>query len=647
MKHNFHYFRQNIKLKIQNNFAFVDTESSTIKVSDNEQKLIFKLGCSIFWNRENNEVIEKTYFNISEFWNDLELRFNDKYRNLILFAHNTQFDFKMLNGFNELHKRNWKLENFYIRNKRFILLFKKDKYVLHIYDTMNYVNKKLKAIGKSIELHKLKVNLDNISNKNLEIYCKRDTEIIFQFIKKLLEFLEKYDLSRLKATAGSLSLNIFRHKFYNPKSIHDKIAIHDWKRAIKLERKSFHGGISDCFRIGSYNNMTKLDINSMYSKIMKDKKFPIRLLQYTHEKAKPQQELFRLYNDNKNKENIGIIAKVSVKIHKDNAYILNNFGLGKMSFAYTDKNQTYRLTLCEPELKFLEYNKGKIVKIHEIALYLMKDIFKQFVNFFYKKKLKFKKINNSVYVEFCKLILNTLYGKWSQKEFYHKKLDVNSEYLKKNWSIIKLMIKKRIKEVSNNDSINSIYYLGTINMKSELYVVNGILYRLKQLKTNSKDSFVAISSFITSYSRMMLVRYIKIAERINTYYCDTDSLFVNKKGFNNLKKYKLISETKLGKLKIEAFGNCTIYAPKFYDFNDIRKAKGIKEGSKLLLENKDKAIYQIEQWSKFKTDLKKGNLSEQIITITKKEINKVYDKGKIDNNGYVSPYSITEIKCMI
>ena len=279
---------------MQHHFVFVDTESYNNKISKEQEILTFKLGCAIFWNKQNNDVISRTYRNVSKFWDNVEAFFNENSKDVILFAHNTQFDFKMLNGFEELLNRDWILTSQYVKNKTFILIFQKEKeinekkitYTLHLWDTMNYVSKSLEKIGKSIGFPKLQVNFDTVSNKDLKIYCQRDTEIIFQFIKKLVNFLEINDLSRLKATSSSLSFNAFKHKFYEPIEDDDEswIWIHNWKRAIKLERESYRGGITDCFKVGkSKEKLRKLDINSMYPSLMKEKLLPYRIIANYHE----------------------------------------------------------------------------------------------------------------------------------------------------------------------------------------------------------------------------------------------------------------------------------------------------------------------------------------------------------------------------
>jgi len=634
-KNCFHEFRRNKTLKLQNNFVFVDTESKSIQLTKDKKELSFKMGCSIFWNRKENLKKEITFYNVNNFWNNVESFFSDKNKDILLFAHNTQFDFKMLDGFNQLLTRDWELISQYVKNKTFILIFKKEKYTLHIWDTTNYAPEKLESIGESVGFSKLKVDFDNVSDKDLEIYCKRDTEIIFQFIKKLVDFLDANDLSRLKATAGSLSFNSFRHKFYNSDIF--KIFIHNWTRAIRLERESYRGGITDVFKVGeSTEELVKLDINSMYPWTMKNKELPTKLLGWFHESKHTNKKLLEIYEKSK-EHGYGIIIKATIELSKENAYILNKFK-GKSLFVYGE----FKISLCTPEIQFVE-EYGRIITIHQISVYKTEKIFEKFVDFFYNLRIKAKEENNQIDNKFCKLMLNTQYGKWGQREIKYEQLDEDSEFLKWYQDIIKLKIEK-IKQKNPDFTFDKqMAYLGSIEGEGELYVVNHKLYLLKHTSKNAYDSFVAIASFITSYSRMLLIKYLLNAERENVYYCDTDSLVVNKTGYNNLLRTGFISETELGLLKIEDEGIGCFYSPKFYDFNTERKCKGIKKDSLLLLEDDTKTVHQTENWQRWKTDLSKGYTNKQIIISTKKQSNKIYTKGKTDKDGNVIPFLIDEV----
>lgn len=658
-KHNNHIFRKTKNLNMQDNFIFMDTESKEEQIHKKLKKLTFEMGSSIFWNRSENIKESILFYEISEFWDKVEDSFDEEHQQFIMFAHNMQFDFKMVDGFKELEKRNWKLDNHYVRNKTFILIFKKDNYVLHIWDTTNYVSYGLKELGKVVGLPKLEIDLKKCSKKELQTYCMRDAKILFEFIKHFINFLLENDLSRLKATASSTTFNAFRHRFYNPKE--DTIWIHDFKRAILLERLSYRGGITDVFRLGKHEEIYKTDINSHYPKPMRDMKLPTKLIYHSHECDKKlcglfddddlsianltkkdfnkiSKNLMKIYNSHK--ENYGIIARITCFLPKKYAYILNDFGLKKGSFAYGK----FQIVLCSPELKFIE-KYGKILKIHEINIYEIKQVFREFVDFFYGLKAKFSKEGNKVYKEICKLFLNGFYGKWGQREYISEEMDNTHDYLIKNQEAILEIVKSKRDLIKKS----SFVYLGCLNSK-ELYVIDKKLHLSYNTKNNSKESFVAISAFITSQSRMNLVDYILLVKRKNLYYVDTDSLFVNQKGFNRLLKSGLVDDYILGYIKKEGFGNCQFYNPKFYDFYDteknqqIRKCKGInQEKSIILSESKNHCEYQVQQWDKFKSAMKKGNDSIQLINDITKVMSKKYDKQKILYNGFTEAFHIDEI----
>lgn len=635
MKSQCHILREIRHQKVQDNFIFVDTESFIDKSIKDKEILTFRMACSIFWNRDINKKVEKTYLNNQNFWIDVDNLFNDERHSYIMFAHNSEFDFKMLNGFENLFNLGWKLTRFYVRNKIYILCFRKANYFLHVWDTMNYFLNSLKELGKSINLPKLEVEFDNVSNKELEVYCRRDTEIIYRVIRYLCEFLEQYELSKLRATKGALSMSIFKHKFYKPikDKVYSKIWIHDIKDAIQLEKDSYRGGISDCYRIGKYDNLYKMDINSMYPKEMRDNRVPIKLEAYYTESNYKQQDLFLIYN--KFKSRFGFIMDVLIDIPKDNAYILSKIN-DKCLFTYGK----YRISLCQPELEFIE-KYGKIVHIYKMAIYRMANIFKNFITFFNDLKVKYGKENNQVFRNFCKFIMNSNYGKWSQRKIeYHEVKQDTKEFFEYQDVIIEW-----IKE--NKDLIEKkcpIIYLGVLEGHFECYLINNQFYMLKQTEYNDKDSFVAISSFITSYSRMKLIKFLKIAKRENSYYSDTDSIIVNEIGYNNLKASNNIDDFELGKLKCEGFGKAEILKPKFYCFDNHWKSKGIRKNSIKVFENETKVVYEILKWFKFKTDLKDGNSSKQVIEKAKKSVSKLYDKGKILSNNIVIPYSIKELE---
>lgn len=610
-KTNFHILRQNDKLNIQNDFIFIDTETKrkTYKNSNQKQKEEkFYLGWLVHWNKEQNI---KKYIFLKEkniFYNYVIEQMKIK-NHIIIFAHNTDFDIKVLGGITSFIKAGFVVDSFYINGCRFIIKLKKKNKIIEILDTMNYVPMSLKKIGESIGILKYDINFDKCTDEELSNYCKQDVEIIFTFISKLIFFLEEYNLSKLKPTVSSLSMNIFRHKFYNKKN--NPIYIHAWNKAIELERMSYRGGISDCFKIGTFKEkLYKLDINSMYPHIMKEKYLPVKLLLYRDIstcKSKILLDLFKKYNKDKL-----IIARCKIFLPKEYAYILVKTKINKQNKSMF-LSGTFIVTLTTPELNFvLKY--GKILEVFNIAIYEKSIIFKSFVEFFYQARLKFDKENNHVFKLFCKIILNSLYGKFGQVQTSYnvtenKEINFNSKY---------------IIDAPNNDK----YLEMTLGNRT---------FEVEENGKNSFDSFVAISSFVTSYARMYLIVMLLKAKRENVYYLDTDCLIVNLIGYNLL--HDLIDKTELGKLKLEEIStDTTIYRPKYYIFNNKEKCKGVKKLSKKLYEDNKILRIQQTQFTRFKTSLRNNEFNKQTVKEIIKEISKEYDKGIILSNGDIEPY---------
>lgn len=607
-KNYFHVFTPNDKLKMQNVFIFVDTETKTKQITKIKQKLSLRLGYAIFWHREKN-IKEIFYYETpKQFWNWIMTK-TKTYNNIILYAHNWDFDFKILNGYKTLFlKRDFQIDNFYVEGKTFILSCSKEtekkKIILNFWDTLNYIPSSLKQIGKSIKLLKGEINFDTCSKQELKEYCLNDTEILFKFIKLLITFLEENDLSKLRPTIASLSLNIFRHQFYDKK---EKIYVHNWIKAISLEQDSYRGGISDCFKVGTFRKkIYKLDINSMYPHIML-KDLPSKLLFYSDSDFYSQETLFSILEE----KDFLMIADINFELPEKYAYILlpalvnkqkkNIFMYGKL-----------RSVLCSPEIDFVK-KYGKITKVNRISVYRPRQIFKKFVKFFYSKRIEFRNKDNIAYSLFCKLLLNSLYGKFGQKNMLYKEIGT-----------------------TKNFDVKSIVVLDGIEDKKYTQLQFGNkLFNITKTDKNSFDSFIAIPSFITSYSRMYLIKLILKAKRKNVYYCDTDSLFVNKEGYKLLSSYL---GNKLGKLKLEGKSRMTIiYKSKYYVFNNEQKCKGIKYNATVKDETNTNVLFQQQQFQRFKTSLKKKGLDCQIITLIEKNISKIYDKGIVEK-GIVKPY---------
>ena len=628
-----HILPQNHKLNINNDtFIFFDTETQEhITKKDEmgylEKDLTLKLGWGICWNRKTGEEKRHFFKTSKSFWDWVE---KQNKKTLYVLGHNTGFDFRVVEGSTELiEKRGYTVDRNTNGNGVFNLeISKKDKKII-FWDTTNYVKIPLEEVGESLGYPKLEIDFNKCSLKELKTYCLRDTEIVYRFLQTFLDFLEKHDLSKLKTTISATALNTFKHRFNNEKT--NPIYIHAWENAVILERKSYRGGISDCLKVGKFKGeLKKLDVNSMYPEIMRNNKLPNKLIYYGNkETGKDLKQI--LLNHIKD---FHVIADVEIELPEKYAHILTHGtpldGFKKCMFL----QGTFRETIGTPEIEYV-LKHGKIKKIYELSVYTKEYIFTEYIDFFYNKRLEYAE-SNPCFALLCKSFMNNLSGKFGQKQ-YHQTLITKESKTKKigGWTDYQHDIKD--------------------NLIEKQYVqFNRTLWEVKKPDGNARDSFVAISSIITSFARMKLINFMEIAKKENCYYCDTDSLIVNLGGFKNLSKW--VDKNKLGYLKVEGTSHISEFiAPKFYVFEDESKCKGVRknkvkldgsiiERHQVLEDNDKELVVRQDQFQSFNSSIKKNNTSCIKVKNITKRIKKFYDKGVVDKQGCITPYFLSDLK---
>ena len=176
-KFNNHILWGSGKNVMQERFLFFDTETSTTE-EDETQVLSFKLGSAIFWDRANNVKKELGFHSLDTFW-DFVLESLGESKELLVFAHNTGFDLKIVDGFYRLNDYGFEPSPPYVNGTVFMMSFRRGNQVIHFWDTMNYSPGRLEDLGRSVGLPKLEVDFEKCDDEELMVYCLRDTEIIY------------------------------------------------------------------------------------------------------------------------------------------------------------------------------------------------------------------------------------------------------------------------------------------------------------------------------------------------------------------------------------------------------------------------------------------------------------------------------------
>jgi DNA polymerase type B, organellar and viral. len=591
-----HILKENKTSGYPRNMIFFDVESKLERVDD---KIIHKPYLFIgYWYcfryEKGRHPSEQWYYseNSEDFWNWVVSKVNKK-EALYMFAHNPTYDLVAGSAFLVLKAKGFTITRFYEKGRTFILEFKGDKRKIVVFNVGNFYQGSVADIGKAFNLPKLEMDYENPTMEQALTYCKRDVEIIAKAILTWIKFCKENDLGNFGVTAPKQAFNAYRHRFMK-----HKIFIHNNVDAIEIERESYYGGRTEAFYIGHVadDKVFTLDVNSMYPSVMKEGLYPTKLVSI-RDNLSPG-GLKYVIND------YAVCARVRVKT--DIPCVPCRIGK-KLFFPVGE----FVTTLATPEIE-LVFRYGEILEVYQAALYNVASLFADFVDFFYNARLEAKKEGNRANDLLFKLILNSLYGKFGQKGG--------------DWEIIG----ETDKEGAGYEEVYDLTEGKWITYKW----FNGVLLAKKDEK-EGYDSFPAIAAHVTSYARCVLFEYIYKAGFENVYYCDTDSLFVNKKGVERLND--VIDKDKLGFLKYEGEkDNLIIYGAKDYVWSNGEKHKGIPKSAIKIGDNK----WSYTFWPRISTLIRHNSIDKYYNVIMEKELRRQYLKGWITESGRVVPFEV-------
>lgn len=599
MKKICHILKANKTVSRPHEMVFFDCETETIAETSKGKEQKLKLFTALFYrhrqSQQKSQIIRTHGFNDT----DLALFILNRCRNnvcLYVFSANIWFDLRTSNLFKLLLDAGFGVKWYYVGNTLFLMKLTKDRQSIKFINIQNIFPIPVAKIGQLVGLPKLDVDFKRVSDKDLLTYCWRDTEIIFAAMQFWFDFIVKHDLGSFGQTLASQAFNAYRHRFMSY-----PIAIHNNEKAAKHERTGYFGGRTECFFMGKVKakKVYVLDINSMYPYVMKENVFPHRL-RYWSDHVKPD-NLYRLLSRH--------CCVVTVQLDTDEPV-----------YAKKQKSKTifpigrFVTVLNTGGFKYA-YEHGHIVKVLKACLYEASPIFAKWVIEIYALRKTYMKQGNKVMVFMIKRLLNSLYGKFGQK----------------------------CDEIVSQSEGNEIdfwteYYID--HDTREWYTIThfgDMIRTTKQKVKESFHSFSTISAHVTEYARLYLWRILKTAGIENVYYTDTDSLYVNATGFDNLKSF--IHKTRLGALKLEHTAKYFhIYGLKDYVLDDKIVIKGIPKSAEKLSDGS----YRCDMFPGMKRDLQCGMAENYMIESRIKTLKREYTKGEILPSGQIVPFSLVE-----
>lgn len=639
------YLRKQKATRLPSRLVFWDTETKQVRLGKEESGIenVFRLGCASRIRLDKGKVSRRETLNFTdrqEWWNWLEAGCRKKTQTFV-FAHNLCFDATVSGLWMELDSGRFRLSDqtsvlirddprdetkspwrgIFVRDDppTIIKVRTANNATITFCDTLNWFKSSLEVLGERIGLSKMDMPEWESSNDEWFVYCMRDVEVIENTMINYIEWIRINDLGNFKLTAPSQAFGSFNHRFRKP-----NIVIHQKPEVQKLEREGYYGGRLESFYIGSVERESfdddftsdsgeldrradakrscyLLDVNSLYPSVMREFTYPVQL------------ESFRV-SDNETHHTLDELCHrciADVHLETDQTFPKRIPGRG-ICFV----KGTFRTTLCGFELE-RALNANAVTHVYSYARYNLRPLFSDYVDFFWNERKKAKTSGDTVGDLFCKLFLNSLYGKFGQ--LTPKWVEWKASPPGEEWSIDE-------------------FYLPSEDRWCTRQNVAGVTY-LSQDVSDHPNSFCAIAAFVTAYARERMNDLMLTAGKENVLYIVTDGIVVTPEGFERLEAAGELSETELGKLSVKS--DCVrghLGGIHWYQIGET-----VKQGS-----NKKKAVVLStghalqERWERLAGILKRGPTDTVRVTPQLKYYSRQYRKGIVEPNGDVTPFTLHE-----
>ena len=569
---------------------FIDTETEPVAEAANQEIHRLVLGCYEVWHNDSlgyaNRLLDEGTFRT-------EYEFFQLIRSALpcrVVAHNWNFDASTLRVGYRRHMEAFGYDIDFSRSivgsnglyAPFLLTLDfGDMGKAELICSTNFFKVSLAVLGETFGSEKLEMpDKSTYPDRSkwleaLELYCVQDVVILRKAWFSLWDVLKELGSVNPGVTIAETAMRVFLSKYRPDAFVQGSKGVHMVEQA---EAEGYRGGRTDTFFKGkaSGRKLFKYDVNSLYPSVMLNP-VPIRYRQPT--------TLGTLLKRTKR----GFAGRelhlidVTIDIQENNKYAFIGlegvpiegkglvFGIG-----------TYRTWMWQP-MFYRAYIHGMVKDVHAAYCYDSAPIFEEFVSDIYRRRREHKINGDKASDTLLKYLLNSLYGKFGQRE--------NTK-----WEIVEGREKEIMARDDGIERWSDTYEQGT--EREYLQFGDKLWGKNPDLKgVYKRSSVLSIAGYITSMARCVLWDGLKCVIDMGggVYMCDTDSIVCDVPLPDDI-----VHPTELGKWSLEGelSGADTFFrAPKDYVWGADVKMKGIRKPVA------GQASYDQIQFPRFMTDL--------------------------------------------
>lgn len=392
---------------------------------------------------------------------------------------------------------------------------------IRLRDSLKLLPQSLAKLSKTFGIRHMKIDIDVLPEILKQTdparyweYLKNDTLAVQEIIKAFWDLLYRMvgNIGELPMTIAALSMRLWRMTLEKP-------IMTPWHNKLKeLERRAYTGGRSECYAVGRAS-VEVYDANSEYPAVMLAGIYPLSYRGYWTKRYRGKHGIyhirFRQYNT-------------------DLKPVLRD----ELSHEFTYEGEG---VYTKPEIDKMISVGGEILEVKIGYIYRhMGNPFEHFISSWWATRLNAQRKGDHALAYVCKILMNSLYGKFGQQE--------------EGWALKLMSVPDLVALVKAGTAVISV---GPFVMVSE--------------KRKSETTFVGIAAYITANARLHLYAAMEKAQSAGgiLWATDTDSIHVENCP-------PILTGAALGEWKKEYEGNAVYLGKKLYAYEDgTIKAKGI------------------------------------------------------------------------
>lgn len=462
-------------------------------------------------------------------------------------------------------------------------------------DTFQWVSQSLASIGDQLGFPKGKMPRPDDPLDQWWEYCERDVDVLIAAIEHVWEWLLSLGVERWMPTRAGQSMQIFS-QLYKGKDVQTPLA----EQPSNLARQGYYGGYTQCFKQGHIEGpVYQLDVNSLYPHVMEKFPYPYKLKEHVTG--------HRVMGPSVVKCPASSIAEVFLET-------------GDEEYPYRCRDGTYwvrgrvRTVLCGPELE-RAYVCGHVKGVGSYSRYDLSYLFADFVKDFHGMKVDAEEEGRMMDRLIIKLMMNSLYGKYGQKEYKWFSLGHHDDPA----------------EFTRGQVVGPDGAYG-----GEILILGGEVFISKGID-DAKCAYPPIAAFTTAYARELMRGVRATVGDGHYFYQATDSLHVDGHGMEEIGEMGLLHQFELGKFKQEAIYESVRYNNIHnYDTN-TKKVRGSLRKSAVPLGGE---TYRTERWESLRTGINSGHLTSVVIEPFVKRLSSEVTRRKKGADGWCQPHKV-------